>query len=135
MPAGKASLDTVAVTLAPAGKAVFLSALTVVLSLAAIFVVPVMVFRPMALGKPVRHRLVDPASRHPRPARRPGAETRRGGDPDTAAEGRLARWTTVAMRRPGATLAAGLGILLLLAAPAIGMRLGMPGAPSSTGAS
>ena len=34
----------------PAGKAVFLSALTVVLSLAAVFVVPVMVFRSMALG-------------------------------------------------------------------------------------
>jgi RND superfamily putative drug exporter len=32
------------------------------------------------------------------------------------------------MRRPGATLAAGLGLLLLLAAPALGMRLGMPAA-------
>ncbi len=37
-------------TLATAGKAVFLSALTVVLSLAAVFVVPIMVFRSMALG-------------------------------------------------------------------------------------
>jgi len=32
------------------------------------------------------------------------------------------------MRRPGRTLAVGLGILLLLAAPSLGMRLGMPGA-------
>src|SRR6188472_3094463 len=32
------------------------------------------------------------------------------------------------MRRPGATLAAGLELLLLLAAPALGMRLGMPAA-------
>jgi RND superfamily putative drug exporter len=32
------------------------------------------------------------------------------------------------MRRPGLTLAAGLGVLLLLAVPALGMRLGMPGA-------
>jgi RND superfamily putative drug exporter len=47
---GKAPLDAVAATLATAGKAVFLSALTVVLSLAAIFIVPIMVFRSMALG-------------------------------------------------------------------------------------
>src|SRR5690606_21645872 len=49
-------------------------------------------------------------------------------DPDRAAEGRWARWTSAAMRRPGVTLAAGLGVLLLLAAPALGMRLGMPAA-------
>jgi RND superfamily putative drug exporter len=49
-------------------------------------------------------------------------------DPDRAAEGRWARWTAAAMRRPGATLAVGLGLLLLLAGPALGMRLGMPAA-------
>ena len=32
------------------------------------------------------------------------------------------------MRRPGITLAAGLGVLLLLALPSLGMRLGMPAA-------
>ncbi len=36
--------------MATAGKAVFLSVLTVVLSLAAVFLVPVMVFRSIALG-------------------------------------------------------------------------------------
>ena len=49
-------------------------------------------------------------------------------DPDRAAEGRWARWTGLALRHPGRTLVAGLALLLLLAAPAIGMRLGMPGA-------
>src|SRR5690606_32127236 len=42
--------DALANTLSTAGKAVFLSALTVVLSLSAVFLVPVMVFRSMALG-------------------------------------------------------------------------------------
>ena len=47
---GHDAADAIANTLTTAGKAVFLSALTVVLSLAAVFVVPVMVFRSMALG-------------------------------------------------------------------------------------
>ena len=47
---GNDAADAIANTLTTAGKAVFLSALTVVLSLAAVFVVPVMVFRSMALG-------------------------------------------------------------------------------------
>ena len=47
---GKDAPEAMASTLDTAGKAVFLSALTVVLSLAAVFLVPVMVFRSMALG-------------------------------------------------------------------------------------
>jgi RND superfamily putative drug exporter len=49
-------------------------------------------------------------------------------DPDRAAEGRWTRWTAGALKRPRATLAVGLLMLLALAAPALGMRLGMPGA-------
>jgi RND superfamily putative drug exporter len=49
-------------------------------------------------------------------------------DPDRKAEGRWARWTQAALSRPRLTLAVGLGLLLLLAAPAVSMRLGMPGA-------
>ena len=49
-------------------------------------------------------------------------------DPDRHAEGRWTRWTGLALSHPGRTLAAGLALLLLIAAPAIGMRLGMPGA-------
>ncbi|MGZ8763748.1 MAG: MMPL family transporter, partial [Acidimicrobiia bacterium] len=47
---GKDAIAAIENTLSTAGKAVFLSALTVVLALAAVFLVPVMVFRSMALG-------------------------------------------------------------------------------------
>ncbi len=130
---GKDALDAIAGTLATAGKAVFLSALTVVLSLAAIFLVPVMVFRSMALGMILSVVATAAASLTLLPAILVALGDRvlvaKGeDDPDRAAEGRWARWTAAAMRRPGLTLAAGLGVLLLLAAPALGMRLGMPGA-------
>jgi RND superfamily putative drug exporter len=130
---GREPLDAVAATLATAGKAVFLSALTVVLSLAAIFLVPVMVFRSMALGMILSVVATAAASLTLLPAILVALGDRvlvaKGhDDPDRAAEGRWARWTAAAMRRPGATLAAGVGLLLVLAAPAAGMRLGMPAA-------
>jgi RND superfamily putative drug exporter len=130
---GKDALDGVAATLATAGKAVFLSALTVVLSLSAIFLVPVMVFRSMALGMILSVVATAAASLTLLPAALVALGDRvlvsRGqkGSAD-AAQGRWVRWTAAAMRRPGVTLAAGLGMLLLLAAPALGMRLGMPAA-------
>ena len=130
---GKDPLDAVAATLATAGKAVFLSALTVVLSLAAIFLVPVMVFRAMAFGMILSVVATAAASLTLLPAVLVALGDRvlvaKGhDDPDRAAEGRWARWTARAMRRPGVTLAAGLAVLLLLAGPALGMRLGMPAA-------
>lgn len=130
---GKSAVDGIAATLATAGKAVFLSALTVVLSLAAIFVVPIMVFRAMALGMILSVSATALASLTLLPAVLVALGdrvlvTRGKKDPDRAAEGRWTRWTASAMRRPKITLAAGLGLLLLLAVPALGMRLGMPAA-------
>jgi len=130
---GHGSADAMANTLATAGKAVFLSALTVVLSLAAVFVVPVMVFRSMALGMILAVVATAAASLTLLPAVLVALGDRvlvaRGHkDPDRAAEGRWARWTGLAQRRPGATLTVGLALLIALAAPAVGMRLGMPGA-------
>ena len=130
---GLTAIDAIGRTMATAGKAVFLSAMTVVLSLAAIFVVPVMVFRSMALGMILSVLATAAASLTLLPAILVALGDRvlvaRGHtDPDRAAEGRWARWTAAAMRRPGLTLATGLGVLLLLAAPALGMRLGMPAA-------
>lgn len=130
---GKGPLDGIAATLATAGKAVFLSALTVVLSLAAIFVVPIMVFRSMALGMILSVVATAAASLTLLPAVLVALGDRvlvaRGHeDPDRAAEGRWAKWTAMAMRRPKVTLAVGIGLLLVLAAPAVGMRLGMPAA-------
>jgi RND superfamily putative drug exporter len=130
---GKNAEDAIAGTLSTAGKAVFLSALTVVLSLAAVFVVPVMVFRSMALGMILSVIAVSVASLTLLPAILVALGDRvlvkKGeDDPDRAAEGRWARWTGVALRRPAITLVLGLTLLLGLAAPAVGMRLGMPGA-------
>jgi RND superfamily putative drug exporter len=130
---GKDAADAMASTLDTAGKAVFLSALTVILSLAAIYLVPVMVFRSMALGMILSVVAVAAAALTLLPALLVSLGdrvlvTRGKADPDRAAEGRWTRWTAKAMKRPGATLAAGLGVLVLLASPALGMRLGMPGA-------
>lgn len=120
-------------TMSTAGKAVFLSALTVVLSLAAVFLVPVMVFRSMALGMILSVIAVAFASLTLLPAVLVALGDRvlvrkHHADPDIVAESRWQRWTGVALRRPGTTLAAGLAVLGLLVAPAFGMRLGMPGA-------
>ncbi len=120
-------------TLTTAGKAVFLSALTVVLSLAAVFLVPVMVFRSMALGMILSVAAVALASLTLLPAVLAAMGDRvlvsKGhDDPDRAAEGRWARWTQAALRRPKLTLGLGLALLLTLAVPAVGMHLGMPGA-------
>ena len=129
---GHDALPAMANTLGTAGKAVFLSALTVVLSLAAVFVVPVMVFRSMALGMILSVSATALASLTLLPAVLVALGDRvlvsKEKDPDRAAEGRWARWTGLALRHPGRTLAAGLVLLLLLASPALGMTLGMPGA-------
>jgi len=130
---GKDAITGITATLTTAGKAVFLSALTVMLSLAAIFIVPIMVFRSMALGMILSVAATAAASLTLLPAVLVAMGDRvlvaRGRkNPDRAAEGRWTRWTGRAMRRPGLTLAFGLGMLVLLAAPALGMRLGMPAA-------
>ena len=130
---GRNASDAIAATLSTAGKAVFLSALTVVLSLAAVFLVPVMVFRSMALGMILSVVATAAASLTLLPAVLVALGDRvlvaKGhDDPDRKAEGRWARWTAGALRRPKLTLVAGLALLLALALPAVGMRLGMPGA-------
>ncbi|MGE3325246.1 MAG: MMPL family transporter [Acidimicrobiia bacterium] len=130
---GKDASEAMASTLDTAGKAVFLSALTVVLSLAAVFLVPIMVFRAMALGMIFSVAAVATASLTLLPAVLVSLGDRvlvakAQDDPDRAAEGRWTRWTARAMKRPAITLSIGLAVLLALAAPALGMRLGMPGA-------
>ena len=130
---GKDAIAAIENTLSTAGKAVFLSALTVVLALAAVFLVPVMVFRSMALGMILSVVAVALASLTLLPAVLVALGdrvlvTRGKQDPDIVAEGRWARWTGVALRRPGTVLAVGLLLLGALILPAIGMHLGMPGA-------
>ena len=130
---GKDATQAIENTMSTAGKAVFLSALTVVLSLAAVFLVPVMVFQTMALGMILSVVAVAVAALTLLPAVLVAMGdkvlvSRNKKDPDIAAEGRWARWTGVALKRPGRVLTVGLVLLGALAVPAIGMKLGMPGA-------
>ncbi len=130
---GKDAIEAIENTLSTAGKAVFLSALTVVLALSAVFLVPVMVFRSMALGMILSVVAVALASLTLLPALLVALGdrvlvTRGKSDPDIVAEGRWARWTGLALRRPGTVLAVGLVVLGALVLPAVGIHLGMPGA-------
>ena len=130
---GKSELAAIENAMSTSGKAVFLSALTVVLSLAAVFLVPVMVFQTMALGMILSVVAVALAALTLLPAVLVAMGdkvlvSRGAKDPDIAAEGRWAKWTGVALRRPGRVLAAGLVLLGALVIPAFGMKLGMPGA-------
>ena len=130
---GHDATEAIARSLASAGKAVFLSAITVMASLGAVFVVPVMVFRSMALGMILSVAAVLAASLTLLPAVLVALgdrvlETRRARNREVTAEGRWARWTAHATNKPAAVLTAGVALLLVLGAPALGIRLGMPGA-------
>jgi RND superfamily putative drug exporter len=130
---GKDALTAIENTMSTAGKAVFLSALTVVMALAAVFLVPVMVFRSMALGMILSVVAVALASLTLLPALLVALGDRvlvrkNANDPDIIAESRWQRVTGVALRRPAAVLAIGLVAIGALIVPAFGMHLGMPGA-------
>ena len=130
---GKTALAAIENTMSTSGKAVFLSALTVVLSLSAVFLVPVMVFQTMALGMILSVIAVALAALTLLPAVLVAMGdrvlvSRHKKDPDIVAESRWAKWTGVALRRPGMVLAIGLAVLGALIVPSFGMKLGMPGA-------
>lgn len=136
---GRSAHDAIVIATSTAGKAVFLSAITVVFSLAAVFVVPVMVFRSMALGMILSVVAVAIAALTLLPAvvvamGDRAVRSRRSARPteddcvDIEAAGRWERLTRRAIRRPALTLALGIALLAAIAAPALGMRLGMPGA-------
>ncbi len=130
---GKDAIEAIENAMSTSGKAVFLSALTVVLSLSAVFLVPVMVFQTMALGMILSVIAVALAALTLLPAVLVAMGDKvlvaRGEtDPDIVAEGRWARWTGVALRRPAMVLTIGLVLLGALIVPAFGMKLGMPGA-------
>ncbi len=130
---GKDAITAIEGALSTSGKAVFLSALTVILSLAAVFLVPVMVFQTMALGMILSVIAVALAALTLLPAVLVAMGdkvlvTGDAKDPDVEAEGRWARWTGAALRRPGRVLTIGLVLLGALIVPAFGMKLGMPGA-------
>jgi len=130
---GKDALTAIENTMSTAGKAVFLSALTVVMALGAVFLVPVMVFRSMALGMILSVVAVALASLTLLPALLVALGDRvlvrkNTEDADITAESRWQRWTGIALRKPATVLAIGLVVIGALIVPALGMHLGMPGA-------
>lgn len=130
---GKAPVEAMGATLSTAGFAVLLSALAVVLSLAAVFIVPVMVFRSMAFGMILSVSAVAVAALTLLPAvlllmGDRVLETRSQHQKDEKRERLWSKWTGMALNRPGATLAAGLILLGVFVVPAFGIELGMPDA-------
>jgi RND superfamily putative drug exporter len=135
-----AAVAAVAETMATAGKAVAFSALTVLASLAAILLVPSPAFRSMALGIMLSVVAVLAATLTLLPAvlarlgtrvnsgrirlhRRSDAEVRPAGH---RLEERMHAWGRLLWRRPIIGAVLGLAVLLLAAAPVIGLRTSMP---------
>ena len=132
-----AIVASVAETVDTAGKAVAFSALTVLASLAAILIVPSPAFRSMAFGIMLSVVAVLAATLTLLPAvlgkigtniNKGAIRLRRGPRPED--EGRLDRmlhsWGKFLWRHPFPAGAAALVLLLLAAAPVIGMRTNMP---------
>jgi RND superfamily putative drug exporter len=133
----EAIIASVAETVDTAGKAVAFSALTVLASLAAILIVPSPAFRSMAFGIMLSVIAVLAATLTLLPAvlgklgtniNKGAIRLRRGPRPE--GEGRLDRmlhsWGKFLWRHPFPAGAAALVLLLLAAAPVIGMRTNMP---------
>jgi RND superfamily putative drug exporter len=127
-----APADAVARTMDTAGKAVLFSALTVIVSLAAVLLVPSPAFRSVALGIMVSVLFVLAATLTLLPAvlAKLGPRVDRlalpwahSGDHRSA---RLARWGEMLWRRPLLFGGLGLFVLLALALPVLGARTGMP---------
>ena len=130
---GKEPSKAMRTTLSTAGLAVVLSALSVILSLAAVFIVPVMVFQAMALGMILAVAAVAVAAITLLPVVLLAMGDRIRRAPKRTEGGRVSiplgsRLASAAIQRPGLSLAAGLVLLGALVVPALGMRLGMPDA-------
>jgi putative drug exporter of the RND superfamily len=139
--AGLAPREATALTMATAGKAVLVSGLTVIAALLALTLVPVPAFRSVPLGIGLAVMMVLAATLTLLPAvlsrlghRINGGRARVPGAIDHRSE-RFAAWGRRLWARPLPYGAAACAILLILAAPAIGLRTGMPtGAALPTGA-
>jgi len=124
--------DAVAETMDTAGKAVLFSGLTVIVSLAAVMLVPSPAFRSVSLGIMISVLFVLAATLTLLPAvlaklgpridrvALPWAHSGENRSP------RFARWGELLWRRPLLFGGAGLAILVLLALPVLGARTGMP---------
>jgi putative drug exporter of the RND superfamily len=129
---GLSPRDATVHTMATAGKAVLASGLTVVAALLAVMLVPVPTFRSVPLGIVLAVLSVLAATLTLLPAalsalgpRINRGRIRMGSAVDHRSE-RFAAWGRRLWARPLPYAAAAVAILLLLAAPALGLRTGMP---------
>lgn len=131
---GRAVPEAVAATTATAGRSVLVAALTVVISMLGLTTLGLQFMTAMALAAAAAVLLAGAAALTLIPAllallgprvdrlRVPGLR------PSGAASPRWAAWSRAVQRRPSAALAAGIALLMLLAAPVVSLRLGMPDA-------
>ena len=132
--AGLAPRDATALTMATAGKAVLMSGLTVISALLAVTLVPVPAFRSVPVGIVLAVTMVLAATLTLLPAvlSRLGHRVNDGRMRVRGATGhrseRFAAWGRRLWARPLPYGVAAAAILLLLAAPALGLKTGMPGA-------
>ncbi|MFL5824942.1 MAG: MMPL family transporter [Thermoleophilaceae bacterium] len=129
---GLSPRDATVQTMATAGKAVLASGLTVIAALLAVMLVPVPTFRSVPLGIVLAVLAVLAATLTLLPAalsalghRLNGGRIRLRSATDHRSE-RFAAWGRRLWARPLPYAAAAVAILLLLAAPALGLRTGMP---------
>ena len=129
---GLAPRDATALTMATAGKAVLMSGLTVIAALLAVTLVPVPAFRSVPVGIALAVMMVLAATLTLLPAalsrlghRVNGGRVRFRGAIEHRSE-RFAAWGRRLWARPLPYGVAAGAILLLLAAPALGLRTGMP---------
>jgi len=129
---GRSPRDATVETMATAGKAVLASGLTVIAALLAVMLVPVPTFRSVPLGIVLAVLSVLAATMTLLPAvlsglghRINGGRIRLPGAAEPRSE-RFAAWGRRLWARPLPYAAGALAFLLLVAAPAVGLRTGMP---------
>ncbi|MGI9540134.1 MAG: MMPL family transporter [Miltoncostaeaceae bacterium] len=125
-------LDAIASTMDTAGKAVLFSGITVLISLSAVMLVPSPAFRSMALGimLSVVFILLATLTLLPAVLNALGERVNKWALPWAHVEDhrspRFTRWAERIWRRPAPIGAAALVVLVVLAAPVLGLRTGMP---------
>ncbi|MEK7248246.1 MAG: MMPL family transporter, partial [Chloroflexota bacterium] len=131
--------EAVTAAVETSGKAIFFSGVIVILALTAVLLAPVVVFQSMALGMIVVVAVVLAASLTLLPAlltligpridhwRVPMPERFRIDAAVTGESGFWHRWATIVMARPGLFAIISIVVLLVLAFPALDMKVAMPG--------
>ncbi len=130
--AGRERIDAVGQAIATSGKAVFVSALTVVVALSGTLLVNLAAFRSMGFGAMIAVAVAGAAALTLLPAllgivgsKIDSLSLRRRAQNQSG--GMWHRWATLVMRRPWVFLIASLAFIALLAAPASHLKLGSSG--------